>query len=402
MTAMNSFKASNDMQPFQQLDLSGKVIIKVQLGDDIRIIPIHNEALTYDELVLMMQRVFRGKLNSTDDITIKYKDEDGDLITIFDSSDLSFAIHYCRILKLQILVAGESAEPSQTPEVRRIKKELQDIRDRVNRILDTLEVKGTDASSASATDQPAEDLVSQSRLRVRERDRSDGRERERHRKRWASEKQIRTWNHSKGEESTNENASGQETKEFDPLQDKHGEKEAKEENKTALPQESGDTNKERTTPQSQIRQPGYDRPPSNQFQPPQPQQQYSGGAVSQPSQMGPSPQHFQSGNPLQPVYQPGMVGQPPQMIQQGQPMSVPFQYPGQPFPGYGQSFQNPSPQQYSAPGADYPKYPPIGGPPKGSGSPVFRGSGEGNPYSKQNQNQNMTVYNRPPTQPNYQ
>lgn len=72
---MNSFKASNDMQPFQQLDLSGKVIIKVQLGDDIRIIPIHNEALTYDELVLMMQRVFRGKLNSTDDITIKYKDE---------------------------------------------------------------------------------------------------------------------------------------------------------------------------------------------------------------------------------------------------------------------------------------------------------------------------------------
>lgn len=65
----------NDAQPFQQLDLSGKLIIKVQLGDDIRRISIHNEALTYDELVLMMQRVFRGKLNSTDDITIKYKDE---------------------------------------------------------------------------------------------------------------------------------------------------------------------------------------------------------------------------------------------------------------------------------------------------------------------------------------
>lgn len=55
-----------------------------------RRIPIHNEAITYDELVLMMQRVFRGKLNSTDDITIKYKDEDGDLITIFDSSDPGF------------------------------------------------------------------------------------------------------------------------------------------------------------------------------------------------------------------------------------------------------------------------------------------------------------------------
>lgn len=59
----------------QEIDLSGKLIIKVQLGDDIRRIPIHNEAITYDELVLMMQRVFRGKLTSNDDITIKYKDE---------------------------------------------------------------------------------------------------------------------------------------------------------------------------------------------------------------------------------------------------------------------------------------------------------------------------------------
>lgn len=63
------------MASVEQLDLTGKLIIKVQLGDDIRRIPIHNEAITYDELVLMMQRVFRGKLSSTDDITIKYKDE---------------------------------------------------------------------------------------------------------------------------------------------------------------------------------------------------------------------------------------------------------------------------------------------------------------------------------------
>lgn len=58
-----------------EMDLSGKVIIKVQLGEDIRRIPIHNEAITYDELVLMMQRIFVGKLNANDDIAIKYKDE---------------------------------------------------------------------------------------------------------------------------------------------------------------------------------------------------------------------------------------------------------------------------------------------------------------------------------------
>lgn len=58
-----------------EMDLSGKLIIKVRLEDDIRRIPIHNEAITYDELVLMMQRVFQGKLNASDDIIIKYKDD---------------------------------------------------------------------------------------------------------------------------------------------------------------------------------------------------------------------------------------------------------------------------------------------------------------------------------------
>lgn len=63
------------MDSKSELDLSGKLIIKVRLEDDIRRIPIHNEAITYDELVLMMQRVFRGKITSSDDVTIKYKDE---------------------------------------------------------------------------------------------------------------------------------------------------------------------------------------------------------------------------------------------------------------------------------------------------------------------------------------
>lgn len=63
------------MEVKNEMDLSGKLIIKVQLGDDIRRIPIHNEAITYDELLLMMQRVYQGRLAANDDITIKYKDE---------------------------------------------------------------------------------------------------------------------------------------------------------------------------------------------------------------------------------------------------------------------------------------------------------------------------------------
>ena len=60
------------------MDLTGKLIIKARIGDDIRRIPIHNEDLTYDELILMMQRVFRSCLQPTDDITIKYADEGND------------------------------------------------------------------------------------------------------------------------------------------------------------------------------------------------------------------------------------------------------------------------------------------------------------------------------------
>ncbi|KAM5180342.1 protein TFG isoform 1-T1 [Mantella aurantiaca] len=121
-----------------QLDLSGKLIIKAQLGEDIRRIPIHNEDITYDELVLMMQRVFRGKLSTNDEVTIKYKDEDGDLITIFDSSDLSFAIQCSRILKLTLFVNGQP-RPLESSQVKHLRRELIELRNKVNRLLDCLE-----------------------------------------------------------------------------------------------------------------------------------------------------------------------------------------------------------------------------------------------------------------------
>ncbi|CAH0548137.1 unnamed protein product [Brassicogethes aeneus] len=141
------------------MDLSGKLIIKVSLGDDIRRIPIHNEAITYDELVLMMQRVFRGKLTANDEITLKYKDEDGDLITIFDSSDLSFAIQCSRILKLHILlpasVTPESTAAISDSNVGKLKNQLRSIRDEVNKILDSLDGKGNQNESGHVKSEPS-------------------------------------------------------------------------------------------------------------------------------------------------------------------------------------------------------------------------------------------------------
>ncbi|XP_061222577.1 protein TFG isoform X2 [Neopsephotus bourkii] len=139
-----------------QLDLSGKLIIKAQLGEDIRRIPIHNEDITYDELVLMMQRVFRGKLLSNDEVTIKYKDEDGDLITIFDSSDLSFAIQCSRILKLTLFVNGQP-RPLESNQVKHLRRELIELRNKVNRLLDCLEPPAEPGLSTNLPDSDAVD-----------------------------------------------------------------------------------------------------------------------------------------------------------------------------------------------------------------------------------------------------
>ena len=57
------------------LDLSGKVVFKVKLGDEIKKVVIHNDELTYNELCLMIQRIFSEKIDKSDEFALKYTDE---------------------------------------------------------------------------------------------------------------------------------------------------------------------------------------------------------------------------------------------------------------------------------------------------------------------------------------
>lgn len=50
-------------------------ILKVRLGDDTRRLVLFNTNISYDDLVLMLQRVFDGNLRSNDEVTLKYVDE---------------------------------------------------------------------------------------------------------------------------------------------------------------------------------------------------------------------------------------------------------------------------------------------------------------------------------------
>ena len=127
---------SNGLSNKLDTSSAGQLIIKASVGDDIRRIPILNDDLTYDELILMMQRVFKGVLKTEEDLVLKYKDEDGDLVSLVDTNDLTYAIQYSRVLRLTI--SQQNADNIDGGGIfdKEVVKELRIIRDRVNHLLD--------------------------------------------------------------------------------------------------------------------------------------------------------------------------------------------------------------------------------------------------------------------------
>ncbi|XP_045611099.2 protein TFG isoform X4 [Procambarus clarkii] len=340
------------------LDLSGKLIIKAQLGEDIRRIPIHNEDMTYDELILMMQRVFRGSLSTDDDITLKYKDEDGDLVTIFDSSDLAFAIQCSRILKLTILLNGQRgmAQGSRVSTIT-VRRELRAIRDRVTALLDALDVTtevtprtifeadtGV-SSSVTAAASPAPAAAMQLNISSKEFDPLQQTEQQHQQVSSASQPHppVSTPTHttSASIQSDGEVSVHQSTKQGEGSTNASG-------SSTPAPyqhvQQSQQQQQQQQQPQQQQQQPP--QPPQQQQQPPQPQAQPPQQQSSQPTQQHPSypnytaGQHYvgggsdTSGGPprstMVPTSMPGVPTTVPSI-----PQSQPSQYyPGFQYQGY--------------------------------------------------------------------
>lgn len=144
-------------------DGSGTLVIKARLGSDIRRIPIHNEELTFDDLVLMMLRVFAGRLSREDDLLIKYTDEDGDLVTIQDNGDLSHAKQYGRVLRLTLFVNGRA--PGGVLPAGRLRAELQHLSTSVNSLMTKLAQLATEAVPEAADNTSDDDRRPTSRER---------------------------------------------------------------------------------------------------------------------------------------------------------------------------------------------------------------------------------------------
>lgn len=144
-----------------KMEAAGQLIIKASYGEDIRRIPIHNDDLTYDELVLMMQRVYRGVIPADQELVLKYKDEDGDLVSLADTNDLSYAIQYSRVLRLTILQQGEALVKTNSLDMGII-RELRTIRDKVNKVLDMVTVETSkDSTGDQKTEEVEEETVTE-------------------------------------------------------------------------------------------------------------------------------------------------------------------------------------------------------------------------------------------------
>ncbi|VDN04784.1 unnamed protein product [Thelazia callipaeda] len=105
---------------------------KVRYGSDVRKMPIHHsDDMSYNDLVLMMQRIF--KIDSSANISLKYKDEDGDYITLADDTDLLLALQTEKKLSIIVLCDDNDCE-----EIRRLETQLESVRDTAMSLLEML------------------------------------------------------------------------------------------------------------------------------------------------------------------------------------------------------------------------------------------------------------------------
>ena len=119
-----------------------------------------------------MERIFAGKISNSDEITIKYLDDDGDKVTLLNDSDLTVALHFHKLLRLFVFVNGQeqinsnSVEGAETKqghliEAKTFRNELQQIRNSVQTILDRLQLpSGGQEKEASTPVAPPPTVVS--------------------------------------------------------------------------------------------------------------------------------------------------------------------------------------------------------------------------------------------------
>jgi len=138
--------------------MSALTVIKFYCDDEIKRIPMNRSLgeLTYDELCVIVQRVWKSKL-STDinNLILKYVDDEGDQICLESDIDISHALTFSTCLKVHVYdketipVNSKSLISNLTLEkksLESIKKIVKNSRDTLNKIIEQLDKVNVDTA----------------------------------------------------------------------------------------------------------------------------------------------------------------------------------------------------------------------------------------------------------------
>ncbi|KII72018.1 Protein TFG [Thelohanellus kitauei] len=90
------------------------LVFKVTRDGETRNVPVTNEELTFDDFLLMMERVFQFGHNTSSSLRVRYLDEDKDWVTISTNEELRFALSTHDTLKID-LSSCNSPKLSESP-----------------------------------------------------------------------------------------------------------------------------------------------------------------------------------------------------------------------------------------------------------------------------------------------
>jgi hypothetical protein len=116
-----------------------------------------------------MERIFTGKISNSDELTIKYLDNDGDKITLLNDSDLTVALHFHKLLRLFVIVNGnEQINVNSTDknlDTKTFHNELQELKNSVQTILDRLQLSTNELPTATVPSSTTHEFDPQERQR---------------------------------------------------------------------------------------------------------------------------------------------------------------------------------------------------------------------------------------------
>lgn len=127
-------------------------VLKVRCGSEIKRIHVLADEITFNDLCLMLARLFKAKLsNNIDNMVLKYEDEDGDMISMSDDWDVKQAAAQLKGMKITIYDRQTAPLPDDSTALElamqklavkdALKVELLSLKSGIEKILKVIEVE---------------------------------------------------------------------------------------------------------------------------------------------------------------------------------------------------------------------------------------------------------------------